>query len=44
MLRAALQKSRGNVSAAARLLKLRRGQVEYRLERPGEAPVSEPER
>src|SRR5262249_22610669 len=33
ILRAALKRTRGNISAAARLLKLRRGQVEYRLER-----------
>jgi len=31
--RRALEKNKGNVSATARLLKLRRGQVEYRLKR-----------
>ena len=38
LLRCALERSGGNVSAAARLLKLRRGQVEYRLKarKPGE--------
>jgi len=37
ILRRAVEQSRGNVSAAARLLKLRRGQVEYRLKRHQQA-------
>jgi len=38
ILRFALDRSRGNLSAAARLLKLRRGQVEYRLKRYEQVP------
>ncbi|MQM39545.1 Phenol regulator MopR [wastewater metagenome] len=37
MIERALERTGGNVSAAARLLGLRRGQVEYRLKK-GEAP------